>query len=259
MTTNTPAKYTPLVDPTAPNPRPAERLVATVNGTADHPEIRGTVAFRKVGDNVEVRSDIENLPPGTHAYHVHLYGDCSDPAESAGPHLDFRAIPQSTASVAPGTGARSVPGDQGRTDRGGNVPATPPSQTPTGAPTDAGTTAQTETPATTTTGAASPAITGNLGDLGAVKAKSTTGATTLPMRAAEMGALTGRAVVIHADANDPKSPDGGAGAPIACGVVGVANDALASVDEDEERETPMPRVPTTPGPGSSPGPVPNQR
>ena len=50
-----------------------DRLVASINGTPEHPEIRGTVTFRRVGDNIEVQTDLKNLPSGVHGYHVHVY------------------------------------------------------------------------------------------------------------------------------------------------------------------------------------------
>ena len=35
--------------------------------------------------------EVEGLPPGKHAFHVHAYGDCSaDDGSSAGPHFDFK-------------------------------------------------------------------------------------------------------------------------------------------------------------------------
>src|SRR5690606_34558927 len=52
----------------------------------------GVVRFRDdgSGDMLEVIASVDGLAGGVHAYHVHVYGDCSSPdAESAGPHFHF--------------------------------------------------------------------------------------------------------------------------------------------------------------------------
>ena len=52
-------------------------------------KVTGTVTFTKVGDQVEVAGDIENLSPGKHGFHLHEKGDCSAPdAASAGGHFN---------------------------------------------------------------------------------------------------------------------------------------------------------------------------
>jgi len=204
--------YTPMVDPTASNPRPVDRLVASVNGTTDHPEIRGTVTFRRLGDQVEVQADLQNLPSGDHAYHVHVFGDCSNPgADSAGPHLDLAALANGARGVIGGT-----VGSAGSVTPGS---VTPGSATSTPRP-------MTGMPPMGTSSAGMPdsRITGNLGDLQAVRGKPTEATTTLMLPASSLGMLNGRSVVIHTGGNDPKASDGAAGVPLACGVIGVANE-----------------------------------
>jgi Cu-Zn family superoxide dismutase len=52
-------------------------------------KVTGTVTFTKVGDEVEVVADIQNLTPGKHGFHIHEKGDCSAPdASSAGAHFN---------------------------------------------------------------------------------------------------------------------------------------------------------------------------
>src|SRR5262249_47615376 len=52
-------------------------------------KVTGTVTFTKVGDEVQVVADIQNLTPGKHGFHIHDKGDCSAPdAASAGPHFN---------------------------------------------------------------------------------------------------------------------------------------------------------------------------
>jgi Cu-Zn family superoxide dismutase len=52
-------------------------------------KVTGTVTFSKVGDEVQVMADIQNLTPGKHGFHIHEKGDCSAPdASSAGAHFN---------------------------------------------------------------------------------------------------------------------------------------------------------------------------
>ena len=51
--------------------------------------VTGTVTFTKMGNEVQVVADIQNLTPGKHGFHIHEKGDCSAPdAMSAGPHFN---------------------------------------------------------------------------------------------------------------------------------------------------------------------------
>ena len=63
---------------------------------------------------------------------------------------------------------------------------------------------------------------GNLGQLDADASGHATGSRTVDARLRQ---LLGRAVVIHEKGNDDTKPDGAAGTPIACGVIGIANPA----------------------------------
>src|SRR3984893_1352497 len=52
-------------------------------------QVTGTVTFTKVGDEIQVVADIQNLKPGKHGFHIHEKGDCSAPdASSAGAHFN---------------------------------------------------------------------------------------------------------------------------------------------------------------------------
>src|SRR3989441_2372285 len=52
-------------------------------------QVTGTVTFTKVGDEVQVVADIQNLKPGKHGFHIHEKGDCSAAdAASAGGHFN---------------------------------------------------------------------------------------------------------------------------------------------------------------------------
>jgi Cu-Zn family superoxide dismutase len=52
-------------------------------------KVTGMVTFTKVGDEIQVVADIQNLTPGKHGFHVHEKGDCSAAdAASAGAHFN---------------------------------------------------------------------------------------------------------------------------------------------------------------------------
>lgn len=52
-------------------------------------DVHGTVTFTKSGDAVKVIADVTGLTPGKHGFHIHEFGDCSDPkAASAGGHFN---------------------------------------------------------------------------------------------------------------------------------------------------------------------------
>jgi Cu-Zn family superoxide dismutase len=52
-------------------------------------KVSGTVVFTKVENGVKVHAHISGLTPGKHGFHVHEFGDCSDPAaKSAGGHFN---------------------------------------------------------------------------------------------------------------------------------------------------------------------------
>lgn len=159
---------TAFVDPGARPREPVREAIAVMYSSTG---LRlGTVRFVDTGERaLDVFTQVEGLPAGVHAYHVHVYGDCSTPdAKSAGPHFHF-------------TGSSL---DE-------NVKI----------------------------------ITGNLGELTADPEGRFVHRTRIPDAQLQGPfSILGRSVVIHAEGNDPAvTPDGGAGARIACGVIGVAN------------------------------------
>lgn len=77
------------VDPGAPTPKPVATAIAVLQPTSGN-TVTGMVRFRDAGGALEVTADVQGLPPGEHAYHVHVFGDCSAPdGASAGPHFHF--------------------------------------------------------------------------------------------------------------------------------------------------------------------------
>lgn len=80
---------TAIVDPGADDPVPVTEAIAVLHPTQGS-EVTGTVRFRQSARGLEVFATVRGLAPGRHAYHVHVFGDCSSPdATSAGPHFHF--------------------------------------------------------------------------------------------------------------------------------------------------------------------------
>jgi Cu-Zn family superoxide dismutase len=51
--------------------------------------VAGAITFTASGDQVKVVGDVTGLTPGKHGFHIHEFGDCSDPkAVSAGGHFN---------------------------------------------------------------------------------------------------------------------------------------------------------------------------
>ncbi len=158
------------VDPGATEPRPVLRAIATLLPAKDS-KVKGTIRFESAGgaDQLDVIADVEGLPPGKHAFHVHVLGDCSAPdGKSAGPHFNFEG-----SSLAP-------PADIKR-------------------------------------------ITGDLGELTAdAQGVARFRASIAKAKLHGPYSILGRSVVVHEKPNDPtKPPEGGAGARLGCGVIGI--------------------------------------
>lgn len=64
--------------------------VAVMHGTQGNEKVNGTVRFSQQGEKVHVVVDLQGLAPnGTHAIHVHEFGDCTaGDATSAGGHYN---------------------------------------------------------------------------------------------------------------------------------------------------------------------------
>ena len=64
------------------------KAIAVLQPTAGS-TVAGTVTFTAAGDTVKVVADLSGLTPGKHGFHIHEFGDCSDPkAASAGGHFN---------------------------------------------------------------------------------------------------------------------------------------------------------------------------
>lgn len=105
------------IDPGADRPAAVDELVATLHPTKGN-SATGTVTFSRAADGVQVRADLEGLEPGKHAFHIHLYGDCSAPdGTSAGTHFNLRGSslnPPESIDRITGNLGELEPGDDGR-------------------------------------------------------------------------------------------------------------------------------------------------
>ncbi|MGE0402956.1 MAG: superoxide dismutase family protein [Kofleriaceae bacterium] len=84
-----PQNATTFLDPGAADPQPVREAVAILAPTSGN-RASGIVRFRRSGAGLDVFATVDGLPAGEHAYHVHVFGDCSaSDATSAGPHFHF--------------------------------------------------------------------------------------------------------------------------------------------------------------------------
>jgi len=102
----------PYVDPGAGTPESVTRAVAVLAPTQGR-EAHGTIQFAQApGGGVDVTAEIEGLPPGVHAYHIHVLGDCSSAdGKSAGTHFNFDG-----SSMKPATDIKRITGNLGELD-----------------------------------------------------------------------------------------------------------------------------------------------
>ena len=147
-----------------------ERLVAVLSPTEGN-TVRGTVIFTQAHEGVRVAGELQGLTPGSHAFHIHQYGDLTDPSgKSAGDHFN----PENTLHGSPDSHEHHA-GDIGNVFAGANGTAI----------------IDTVLPFLNLNGDSS---------------------------------ILGRAVVVHAGADDFEShASGGAGSRVAFGVIGYSN------------------------------------
>lgn len=107
-------------DPGQPDSPAISRAIAVLHPTQGQ-EVQGTVAFTQTPEGVRVNAEVAHLPSGQHAYHVHLYGDCSGPqGKTAGTHFNFQG-----SSKAPSAQIDRITGNLGNleADADGNATA----------------------------------------------------------------------------------------------------------------------------------------
>lgn len=106
-------RATILVDPGAETPAPVSQAIAVLQ-PASGSNVHGTVKFQSADGELQVHADVQNLPPGAHAYHIHLLGDCSgEDAKTAGTHFNFQG-----SSENPPADTQRITGDLGNLEPG---------------------------------------------------------------------------------------------------------------------------------------------
>ncbi len=61
---------------------------AVLKGTAPDSKISGTVTLTEEKGGLTVVAKLANVPPGSHGFHIHAIGDCSDMGKGAGGHFN---------------------------------------------------------------------------------------------------------------------------------------------------------------------------
>ncbi len=95
-----------------------EKAIAVIFPTAGN-KVHGVVTFTKVEGGIKVVADLTGLTPGKHGFHIHQYGNCSDPkGKSAGGHFN----PEGVKHAGHNSAVRHV-GDFGNlvADKNGNA------------------------------------------------------------------------------------------------------------------------------------------
>ena len=104
-----------FVDPGAEEPERVTRAMVVLHPTKGS-EAMGTIEFMEEEGGVAYKASFENLPAGKHAYHIHLYGDCSsDDGKSAGTHFNLDG-----SSLNPPEDIDHITGDLGEVDAKGD-------------------------------------------------------------------------------------------------------------------------------------------
>jgi len=99
----------PHVDPGDPESPLVTHAIADLMPVG-HSQVKGTVTFTQTAPGeVKVHADVTGLPAGAHAYHVHVFGDCSgEDGNTAGTHFNFQG-----SSLHPPSDIKLITGNLG--------------------------------------------------------------------------------------------------------------------------------------------------
>lgn len=192
---------------TAQSPPLPGRMDAVARLEDQQGKVVGEVSFTQLESGVVIRGDLEGLPPGRHAVHIHETGKCEGDFSSAGAHFNPSGAHHGLDGPAPHAGDLPnivVAADGHATFEmiSGHIAVRPPEGVQVSA-------ADRASGATVSSGSSTS-------DASSSAAAVAPGGT----RAVSVFDDDGAAVVVHAEADDYRSdPSGNAGPRIACGVI----------------------------------------
>ncbi|MFT5319542.1 MAG: Cu-Zn family superoxide dismutase [Chlamydiales bacterium] len=70
------------------HPKVMEYAVAEIQGTSADSQIRGTVTFLEIKNDLKISAEIEGAPPGKHGFHIHEFGAVTNGGKDAGGHYN---------------------------------------------------------------------------------------------------------------------------------------------------------------------------
>lgn len=70
------------------HPKVMEYGVAEIQGTSEDSEIRGSVTFMEIENELKIVAEIEGAPPGKHGFHIHEFGAITNGGQDAGGHYN---------------------------------------------------------------------------------------------------------------------------------------------------------------------------
>ena len=71
---------------------------AVIKGTAEGSDISGKADFMDTPEGLKISVDLENVPPGSHGFHIHENGACGDEGKAAGGHYNPNQMPHGLTS-----------------------------------------------------------------------------------------------------------------------------------------------------------------
>lgn len=83
---------------------------ARISGTSAESVISGSARFEEVKSGLKVVLKLSGVPDGTHALHIHEFGDCAEAGAAAGSHFNPDGAPHGNALK---DGKQAHPGDLG--------------------------------------------------------------------------------------------------------------------------------------------------